>query len=75
MSTPTSPSSPSRLIDFTTMPGAKVAAPPRPATLHAQRSALQGGQRFIAAVVVVFIFGTTALSLYDLYLFLTLVAR
>lgn len=34
----------------------------------------QGGQRFSAAVVLVFILASTAISLYDLYLLFTLLA-
>lgn len=72
------PSSRSRLIDYTS--SSRLAQPPPAAFVKSDASAsraalLHNGQRFTAAVVVAFIFGTTALSLYDLYLFLTLVAR
>ena len=61
----------SRLIDFTTTP-----RPAPPITVvKSRRSLLPNGQSFTATVIVGFVFGTTALSLYDLYLFLKLVAR
>jgi hypothetical protein len=41
----------------------------------AATTAVEEGERFSASVVVVLIFATTALSLYDLYLFLALLGR
>ena len=71
------PSSRSRLIDYTS--SSRLAQHPpaafAPKSEASRASLLHNGQRFTAAVVVAFIFGTTVLSLYDLYLFLTLVAR
>jgi hypothetical protein len=63
--------------DFTSAP-----APPPPAGTHAALPVLRGtiaerqnGQRLAAGVVVTLIAAATGLSVYDLYLFLTLVAR
>lgn len=68
-------SSRSRLIDFTKIePRAPVMHRPAP-MLQTGRSLLPRAQSFTATLIVVFIVGTTALSLYDLYLFLKLVAR
>ncbi len=80
MSSAAPPAARSRLVDYTTpkrtdQHAAAAALAPKLNSGALKTSAMNTGQRFTAAVVVAFIFGTTALSLYDLYLFLTLVAR